>query len=159
MLYKTWSKGILINTFSLGPSVDTGRPSSWRICHISLPSPCLWCRSPGPGGHSAASASRPEDTRTYLVKKNKKQKLCPDNVRWTDTAFVLSLTTHFQLSSIASRCSHLHWWVFVIRCSARGELNGCDPKTPNICFEIITPHLWKQNHVKLLQIISASISY
>lgn len=34
----------------------------------------------------------------------------------------------------------------MIRSSPCGKLNGGNPKTPNICFEIITPHLWKQNH-------------
>lgn len=52
----------------------------------------------------------------------------------------VSLTTSY----IVPQCSHLHWWVFVIRCSPCGKLNGCDSKAPNICFEIITPHLQKQ---------------
>lgn len=72
VLYESLHKGITINTFSPGPSVDTGRPSSWRISRISLPSPCLWCRSPGPGGHSAASASRPEDTKKQIVTRAQK---------------------------------------------------------------------------------------
>lgn len=32
----------------------------------------------------------------------------------------------------------------MIRCSSSGELDGRDPKAPNICFEIITPDLWRQ---------------
>lgn len=35
----------------------------------------------------------------------------------------------------------------MIRRGARGELDGRDPETPDICFEIITPHLWKQNPI------------
>lgn len=56
------------------------------------------------------------------------------------------------------KCSHLHWWIFVIRCSPCGELDGRDSETPNIGFEIVTPHLWKENRIQLLQISSAFIT-
>lgn len=32
----------------------------------------------------------------------------------------------------------------MIRCGPCSKLDCRDPKTPNVCFEIITPHLWKQ---------------
>lgn len=36
----------------------------------------------------------------------------------------------------------LHRRVFVVRRGACGQLYGCDPKTPDVCFEVVTFHLW-----------------
>lgn len=41
---------------------------------------------------------------------------------------------------------HLHRRVFVVRSSACGKLDGCDPKTPDVCFEVVTFHLHTNSH-------------
>lgn len=48
--------------------------------------------------------------------------------------------------------SHLHWWVFVIGRSTRGQLDGRDPKTPDVSFEIVATDLrrWETKQVVFL---------
>ncbi len=41
---------------------------------------------------------------------------------------------------------HLHRRVFVVRSRACGKLDGCDPKTPDVCFEVVTFHLHTNSH-------------
>lgn len=41
---------------------------------------------------------------------------------------------------------HLHRRVFVVRSGACGQLDGCDPKTPDVCFEVVTFHLHTNSH-------------
>lgn len=41
---------------------------------------------------------------------------------------------------------HLHRRVFMVRSGACGQLDGCDPKTPDVCFEVVTFHLHTNSH-------------
>lgn len=41
---------------------------------------------------------------------------------------------------------HLHRRVFVVRSGACGQFDGRDPKTPDVCFEVVTFHLHTNSH-------------
>lgn len=74
------------------------------------------------------------------------------NIHFSQLNLTKSLTLQFYyyIYHSCSECmrSYLHWWVFVIRCSPSGQFNGCYPKTPDVCFEVIAADLPIKNGTK-----------
>lgn len=134
-IYTTYFYAALLSTFSLAPSANTTRSSSSRTSRISSPSLCLRFQSRGKVDHSAGSTSTPANTHNMFLIR-----VTHDCLNTAVRVIRACMGLYLLLEP------HLHRRVFVVRSGACGQFDGCDPKTPDVCFEVVTFHLHTNSH-------------